>query len=73
MIQQRQVNFMDENSPGGKGDHGTPEFPFPHSLYIPEEERIQRIPLCRYLSDLSALFETDNAAVDSSEKKPDRE
>lgn len=64
---------MDENSPGGKGDRGTPEFPFPHSLYIPEEQLFQRIPLCRYLSDLSAFFETDNDEDENTGKKPDRE
>ncbi len=64
---------MDENSPSGKGDQGAPELPFPHSLYIPEEERIQRIPLCRYLSDLSALFETENDADGESGKRPDQE
>lgn len=35
--------------------------------YVPEEELFERIPLCRFLSDLPALFENEDSAGESEE------
>jgi len=53
---------MAEHPPDGERDDRTPEKIFQQTLYVPEEQLFQRIPLCRYLSDLSTLFETEDAA-----------
>ncbi|ABC77335.1 hypothetical protein [Syntrophus aciditrophicus] len=42
------------------------------SIYVPEEQLFQRIPLCRYLSDLSSFFENEDDEkrfMDSSGEK----
>jgi hypothetical protein len=41
------------------------------SIYVPEEQLFQRIPLCRYLSDLPSFLENDDDEkrfMDSSEE-----
>jgi len=57
---------MEENSRSGKPENKIPDADFQHALYVPEEQLFQRIPLCLYLSDLSALFENENAVDDES-------
>jgi hypothetical protein len=53
---------MAEHPPVGDRDDRTPEKSIQQTLYVPEEQLFQRIPLCRYLSDLSSLFETEDAS-----------
>jgi len=60
---------MAEKSRPGKGESRITENKIQHALYVPEEQVFQRIPLCRYLSDLSALFENEEIADDPAEKK----
>jgi len=63
---------MGENSRSGKPDNKSPETKFRHALYVPEEQLFQRIPLCLYLSDLSALFENENTVNDESTEIAER-
>ncbi|OPY90526.1 MAG: hypothetical protein A4E72_00594 [Syntrophus sp. PtaU1.Bin208] len=35
--------------------------------YVPEEQLFERIPLCRFLSDLSLLFEDEDPAGKAEE------
>ena len=64
---------MTEHFPSGDRDEKTPERNFQHTLYVPEEQLFQRIPLCRYLSDLSTLFETEEAAGEAEGKVGEKE
>jgi hypothetical protein len=50
---------MGNNSQSGKDLEKSREIDFQKTLYVPEEQLFQRIPLCRYLSDLSELFENE--------------
>jgi len=62
---------MAEHAGSGDRDKENPENSFPQTLYVPEEQLFQRIPLCQYLSDLSTLFENEELA-DESEGKADK-
>ncbi len=62
---------MAEHSNPEKKKGKAPAEGFPHTLYVPEDQLFERIPLCRYLGDLSELFETDepaDRAVNGEEK-----
>ncbi|MDY0187908.1 MAG: hypothetical protein RBR16_08305 [Syntrophus sp. (in: bacteria)] len=62
---------MAEHSNPEKKKGKAPAEGFPHTLYVPEDQLFERIPLCRYLGDLSELFETDepaDRAVNDEEK-----
>lgn len=54
-------------------DDRTPGKNIQQTLYVPEEQLFQRIPLCRYLSDLSTLFETEDAAGEAEGKVEQKE
>ena len=63
---------MADKSDSGKPENKCPGVNFKHSYYVPEEELFQRIPLCRYLSDLSSFFEVEdheNEPEDGAGKK----
>ncbi len=63
---------MKDESNSDKPDNSNFEVNFRHSIYVPEEKLFQRIPLCRYLSDLSSFFEVEdqkNEPEDCIEKK----
>lgn len=63
-----QVYIVEENPlPDRPEKKKTSEVGFQHSIYVPEEQLFQRIPLCRYLSDLSSLFENENDRDDSAD------
>ncbi len=64
---------MDKNFPAGKEPEKSSETGFQKTIYVPEEQQFQRIPLCRYLSDLSELFETETTEDEPTEKPGEEE
>ena len=51
---------MVEDSRSDQPENKVPETKLKLSIYVPEDQLLERIPLCKYLSDLDALFENED-------------
>jgi hypothetical protein len=64
---------MGNNPQSGKKPDKSRENDFQKNLYVPEDQLFQRIPLCRYLSDLSELFENEETGDEPAGKTGQKE